>query len=97
MKVSEGFSARQMLIEALLLQITSKSDINLSEDSAPRALQTVGIVRSSNIATNVFSIAEGGVLLAQRLNRRPNVDPRTNVLSKPFSAAFGNTLLAAIL
>jgi len=33
--------------------------------------------------------------LAQKLNRRTNVEPCTNVQSKPFSPAFGNTLLQA--
>jgi len=30
---------------------------------------------------------------AQKFNRRTNVEPCTNVKSKPFSPAFGNTLL----
>src|SRR5690606_18844533 len=34
-------------------------------------------------------------ILAQMLNRRTKVEPCTNVQSKPFSPAFGNTLLPA--
>lgn len=35
--------------------------------------------------------------LAQKFNRRTNVEPCINVQSKPFSPAFGNTLLAVRL
>jgi hypothetical protein len=34
-------------------------------------------------------------ILAQKFNRRTNVEPCTNAQSKPFSPAFGNTLLSA--
>ena len=34
--------------------------------------------------------------LARKFNRRTRVEPCTNAQSKPFSPAFGNTLLAAV-
>lgn len=44
---------------------------------------------------NVLGIAEGGGFLAHKLKRRAKAELCTNVQSKPFSPAFGNTLLGA--
>ena len=48
----------------------------------------------SSLTANGLGIAEGGGFLAQKFNRRTNIEPCTNVQSKPFCPAFGNTLLA---
>ncbi len=44
------------------------------------------------IAYNVSGIAEGGDKEVQKFNRNTTVERCTNVQSKPFSPAFGNTL-----
>jgi len=46
-----------------------------------------------SISHNGLGITEGRGFLAQKLNRITAVEPCTNVQSKPFSPAFGNTLL----
>jgi len=51
---------------------------------------------SQKVAANGWGIAEGGDL-AQKFNRRTNVEPFTNAQSKPLNPAFGNTLLAAAI
>jgi len=50
-----------------------------------------------NIAANVLGIAEGGEMEAQKFNRITTVEPCTNVQSKLFSPAFGNTVLAVVV
>ena len=42
----------------------------------------------------VWVLPKAGILVLM-LNRRTNVEPCANAQSKPFSPAFGNTLLAA--
>ena len=45
------------------------------------------------LSANVSGIAEGGDKEVQKFNRNTTVERCTNVQSKPFSPAFGNTLL----
>ena len=52
---------------------------------------------SFRLAYNRFGYCRRRGFLAQKFNRRTNVEPCTNVQSKPFSPAFGNTLLAVRL
>ena len=47
----------------------------------------------ADFATSFWVLPKAG-FLAQKLNRRTNVEPCTNAQLKPFSPAFGNTLLA---
>lgn len=49
------------------------------------------------IGYNVLGIAEGGEMEAQKFNRITTVEPCTNVQSKLFSPAFGNTVLAVVV
>ena len=49
------------------------------------------------LGANRFGYCRRRGLLAQKFNRRTNVEPCTNVQSKPFSPAFGNTLLPAVI
>lgn len=50
--------------------------------------------RSFVILPVTFWVLPKAGFLAQKLNRRTNVEPCTNAQLKPFSPAFGNTLLA---
>jgi len=43
-----------------------------------------------------FAAWRSGGFFAQKFNRRTNVEPCTNVQSKTFSPAFGNTLLCSV-
>src|SRR5690606_7266442 len=83
--------ARVGIVQNRLMCASPRSGWCSSGGGSRRADDTQGAQR---IAYHRFGYCRRRGFLALKFNRRTNVEPCTNVQSKLFSPAFGNTLLA---